>query len=114
MIEMRYDIDSNKRDPRDMILWNTADYYGLTYHDEMLGNGVPSFHIQDTAVAMNHFNGAVNPWGRKRSCLSTSRTANGPFANPCKRRKSVSNWMHIGFVLVDGRKCQSPTRTQFI
>lgn len=105
MIEMRYDIDSNKRDPRDMILWNTTDYYGLTYHDEMLGNGVPSFHIQDTAVAMNHFNGAYEIHGGGKDLVYPHHELQMALLQILTRRKkSVSNWMHIGFVLVNGKK----------
>ncbi|MDQ5868960.1 MAG: class I tRNA ligase family protein [Thermoproteota archaeon] len=105
MIEMRYDIDSNKRDPRDMILWNTTDYYGLTYHDEMLGNGVPSFHIQDTAVAMHHFNGVYEIHGGGKDLVYPHHELQLALLQTLtKRKKSVSNWVHIGFVVVDGKK----------
>src|SRR4029078_3478936 len=105
MIEMRYDIDSNKRDPRDMILWNTTDYYGVTYHDEMLGNGVPSFHIQDTAVAMNHFDGGYEVHGGGKYLVYPHHDLQMALLQIlAKRKNSVSNWMHIGFVLIDGKK----------
>ncbi|MDP9197019.1 MAG: class I tRNA ligase family protein [Thermoproteota archaeon] len=105
MTEMRYDIDINKRDPRDMILWNTTDYYGLTYHDATLGDGVPSSHIQDTAVAMHHFNGMYEIHGGGKDLLYPHHEIQLALLQTLtKRKKPVSDWIHVGFVLVDGIK----------
>ena len=53
----RYDIDINKRNITDIFLWNTSDTYGTEYDDKVLGDGTPWWHMQDTTVAMFHFNG---------------------------------------------------------
>lgn len=105
MMAMRYDIDTNKRDPRDIILWSTTDHYGLTFNDGILGNGVPSFHIQDTAVAIYHFNGTYDIQGGGKDLIYPHHELQMALLQTLtKREKPVSNWIHIGFVLVDGKK----------
>ncbi len=105
MMEMRYDIDINKRDPRDMILWNTTDYFGLTYNDKILGNGIPTFHVQDTAVAMYHFNGIYEIQGGGKDLLYPHHEVQMALLQTLTRRKQpVSHWIHIGLILVKGKK----------
>ena len=46
----RLDISPGKHNPSDILLWNAVDDFDEKYSDEILGNGVPWWHMQDSSI----------------------------------------------------------------
>jgi cysteinyl-tRNA synthetase len=101
----RYDIDINKRNITDIFLWNTSDNYGTEFNDKILGDGTPWWHMQDTAVAMFHFNGnyEMHVGGTDlryphHEVLLSNLMALSQKENP------VKCWVHVGILDIENEK----------
>ncbi len=95
----RYDIDINKRNSTDIFLWNTSDYYGTEFNDKLLGNGTPWWHIQDTAVAMFHFNGNYDMHiGGIDLCYPHHEVILSNLMALSHKEKPVKSWVHVGLL----------------
>lgn len=101
----RYDIDINKRNITDIFLWNTSDTYGTEYDDEVLGNGTPWWHMQDTAVAMFHFNGNYDIHvGGIDLCYPHHEVILSNLIALSQKQKPVACWMHVGILDIENAK----------
>ena len=101
----RYDIDINKRNITDIFLWNTSDTYGTEYDDEVLGNGTPWWHMQDTAVAMFHFNGNYDIHvGGIDLCYPHHEVILSNLIALSQKQKPVACWMHVGILDTENAK----------
>ena len=101
----RYDIDINKRNITDIFLWNTSDAYGTEYDDEVLGNGTPWWHMQDTAVAMFHFNGNYDIHvGGIDLCYPHHEVILSNLIALSQKQKPVACWMHVGILDIENAK----------
>ena len=105
LLDQRYDIDINKRNVTDIFLWNTSDSYGIEFNDKILGDGTPWWHMQDTAVAMFHFNGNYDVhlggidlcYPHHEILLSTLMALSG-------KKRPVKCWMHVGILDIENEK----------
>jgi cysteinyl-tRNA synthetase len=100
----RVDVDEYEKDSaRDFALWKAAKP-GETFWDTAIGRGRPGWHIECSAMAMEylgdsfdlHAGGEDLMFPHHENEIAQSETAtHKPFAR---------HWMHVRFLLVDGRK----------
>ena len=103
--DQRYDIDINKRNSTDIFLWNTGDYFGSEYKDKFLGDGTPWWHMQDTAVAMFHFNGNYDMHvGGIDLCYPHHEIILSNLIALSRKQKPVKSWVHVGILDVGNAK----------
>ncbi|HSA72577.1 MAG TPA: class I tRNA ligase family protein [Nitrososphaeraceae archaeon] len=101
----RYDIDINKRNVTDIFLWNTSDNYGTQYNDRIFGNGSPWWHIQDTAVAIFHFNGNYDIHiGGVDLCYPHHEVLRALLMAISHKKNPVKCWMHVGILDIESTK----------
>jgi cysteinyl-tRNA synthetase len=101
----RYDIDINKLNITDIFLWNTSDTYGTEYDDKHLGNGTPWWHLQDTAVAMFHFNGNYDMHvGGIDLCYPHHEVILSNLIALSQKEKPVGCWVHVGILDIENAK----------
>ena len=101
----RYDIDINKRNITDIFLWNTSDTYGTEYDDKVLGDGTPWWHMQDTAVAMFHFNGNYDIHvGGIDLCYPHHEVILSNLIALSQKQKPVACWIHVGILDIENAK----------
>ena len=101
----RYDIDINKRNITDIFLWNTSDYYGIEFNDKILGDGTPWWHMQDTAVAMFHFNGNYEMHvGGIDLCYPHHEVLLSNLMALSRKEKPVRCWAHVGILDIENEK----------
>jgi cysteinyl-tRNA synthetase len=99
----RLELCSSKRNPEDFSLWRKFDK-GLGW-DSPWGYGRPGWHIEDTAISMEHFGenydihgGAselIFPHHEAEIAQAEALTGKAPF---------VRFWLHTGLLSVEGRK----------
>jgi cysteinyl-tRNA synthetase len=105
LVNSRVDIAPGKRNPNDILLWNGSDDFGQKYYDDLLGVGVPWWHIQDSSVAMSIFNGIYDMHGgatelvypHHESLLAQLRVLTS-------KQQPVKIWNHVGLVNINGKK----------
>ncbi len=99
----RVDIDTNKRDPLDFVLWKRAKE-GEPSWDSAFGPGRPGWHIECSAMSSSllgshfdiHGGGADLQFPHHENEIAQSEGASGA--------RFVDMWMHNGFVRVDDEK----------
>ena len=100
----RVDVDEYEKDSaRDFALWK-ATKPGETSWDTPIGRGRPGWHIECSAMAMEylgdsfdlHAGGEDLMFPHHENEIAQSETATG--------RLFARHWMHVRFLLVDGRK----------
>ncbi|HVY05021.1 MAG TPA: cysteine--tRNA ligase [Burkholderiales bacterium] len=99
----RVDVDPNKRDPLDFVLWKSAKS-GEPYWDSPWGKGRPGWHIECSAMSErllgDHFDlhggGQDLQFPHHENEIAQSEGAHG--------HTFVNYWMHNGFVRVDDEK----------
>jgi len=105
LTNQRYDIDINKRNITDIFLWNTSDTYGTEYDDKHLGDGTPWWHMQDTAVAMFHFNGNYDMHvGGIDLCYPHHEVLLSNLIALSQKEKPVGCWVHVGILDIENEK----------
>ncbi len=100
----RVDVDEYEKDSaRDFALWK-APKPGETAWDTAIGRGRPGWHIECSAMAMNflgesfdlHCGGEDLMFPHHENEIAQSETAT--------HKQFARHWMHVRFLLVDGRK----------
>lgn len=99
----RVEVDSQKNDPLDFVLWKKAKP-GEPAWDSPWGQGRPGWHIECSAMTKRclgdtfdiHGGGMDLPFPHHQNEIAQSEAANG-----CKY---VNTWMHVGFVNVNREK----------
>jgi cysteinyl-tRNA synthetase len=100
----RVDVDEYEKDSaRDFALWKAAKP-GETSWDTPIGRGRPGWHIECSAMAMEylgesfdlHAGGEDLMFPHHENEIAQSETATG--------KEFAHHWMHVRFLLVDGRK----------
>jgi cysteinyl-tRNA synthetase len=103
--DYRYDIDINKRNITDIFLWNTSDNYGTEFNDKILGDGTPWWHMQDTAVAMFHFNGSYDIHvGGIDLCYPHHEVLLSNLMALSRKKRPVKCWVHVGILDIENEK----------
>ena len=99
----RVEVDANKRDPLDFVLWKSAKP-GEPYWDSPWGEGRPGWHIECSAMSERflgehfdiHGGGQDLQFPHHENEIAQSEGAHG--------HVFVNYWMHNGFVRVDDEK----------
>jgi cysteinyl-tRNA synthetase len=99
----RVEVDENKRNPFDFVLWKSAKP-GEPFWPSPWGNGRPGWHIECSAMATcclgNHFDihggGMDLQFPHHENEIAQSEAATG--------ETFVNTWMHNGFVRIDDEK----------
>ena len=99
----RVDIESNKEDPLDFVLWKKAKSNEPSWSSPW-GEGRPGWHIECSAMSnhfiSNHFD--IHGGGMDLTFPHhENEIAQSEGANNCK---FVDTWMHVGFVNIDDEK----------
>ncbi|MBS9779850.1 MAG: cysteine--tRNA ligase [Moraxellaceae bacterium] len=99
----RIDVDDNKRNPFDFVLWKSAKE-GEPQWQSPWGNGRPGWHIECSAMSQKclgktfdiHGGGHDLQFPHHENEIAQSEASTGcTYAN---------NWIHVGFINVDGEK----------
>ena len=103
MAGARVDVESNKEDPLDFVLWKRAKT-GEPKWSSPWGDGRPGWHIECSAMSnhfiSNHFD--IHGGGMDLTFPHhENEIAQSEGANNCK---FVNTWMHVGFVNIDDEK----------
>jgi cysteinyl-tRNA synthetase len=100
----RVDVDPDKRDPRDFLLWRKAGADHILKWSSPWGPGYPGWHLECSAMSMRyigetldiHGGGLENQFPHHESEIAQSECATDkPF---------VRYWIHNNMVTVDGQK----------
>ena len=101
----RLDISPRKHNPSDILLWNSVDDFDEKYSDDILGNGVPWWHMQDSSIAISNFNGHYDIHGGAVDLIyphHESHRAQLQVLTSCER--PVKYWTHVGLLTVGSKK----------
>lgn len=100
----RLDIGPNKKSQKDIMLWNCSDNFYFSW-DSKFGRGIPWWHMQDTAVAIENFGTSYDIHGGARELLYPHHEAHlVQYKLLTKTENPVKIWMHVGLVLSKGEK----------
>lgn len=100
----RLDIGPGKKNPEDIMLWNCTDDFDFSWKSE-LGEGIPWWHMQDTAVAMDNFGKNYDIHGGARELLYPHHEAHlAQYQLLSGSDVPVNVWVHVGLVLSNGEK----------
>ncbi len=104
----RVEVDSNKRDPMDFVLWKSVKPNEPSW-DSPWGKGRPGWHIECSAMSSHHLGEHFDIHGGGQDLqfphheneIAQSEAAHSHDGKPCQM---VNYWMHNGFVRVDDEK----------
>jgi len=100
----RLDIGPGKKNPEDIMLWNCTDEFDFSWKSE-LGEGIPWWHMQDTAVAIENFGKNYDIHGGARELLYPHHEAHlAQYQLLSGSDTPVKSWVHVGLVLSGGEK----------
>ena len=100
----RLDIGPGKKNPGDIMVWNCTDDFDFSWKSE-LGDGLPWWHMQDTAVAMENFGKNYDVHGGARELLYPHHEAHlAQYQLLSGSETPVKAWVHVGLVLSEGEK----------
>lgn len=100
----RLDIGPGKKNPEDIMLWNCTEDFDFSWKSE-LGDGIPWWHMQDTAVAMENFGKSYDIHGGARELLYPHHEAHlAQYQLLSGSEAPVKTWVHVGLVLSEGEK----------
>jgi cysteinyl-tRNA synthetase len=100
----RLDTGPGKKSQEDIMLWNCTDYFEFSWESKF-GKGVPWWHMQDTAVAIENFGKNYDIHGGARELVYPHHEAHlAQYQLLSGSQMPVKTWMHVGLVLADGQK----------
>ena len=100
----RMDIGPNKKNQEDFMLWNCSEDFGFSWNGDF-GNGVPWWHIQDTAVAFENFGSHYDIHGGAKELVYPHHEAHlAQYEALTGIENPVQRWMYVGLVLSNGDK----------
>ena len=100
----RLDIGPGKKNQEDIMLWNCTDDFDFSWESD-LGKGIPWWHMQDTAVAVENFGNNYDIHGGARELLYPHHEAHlAQYGLLTDSKEPVRAWVHVGLVLSDGEK----------
>ena len=100
----RLDIGPGKKNPEDIMLWNCTDDFDFSWKSE-LGEGIPWWHMQDSAVTMENFGKNYDIHGGARELLYPHHEAHlAQYQLLSGSEVPVKAWVHVGLVLFEGEK----------
>ncbi|MHB8603502.1 MAG: class I tRNA ligase family protein [Nitrosotalea sp.] len=100
----RLDIGPGKKNQEDIMLWNCTDDFDFSWKSEF-GQGVPWWHMQDTAVAFENFGKNYDIHGGARELLYPHHEAHlAQYQLLSGSETPVKAWVHVGLVMSGGEK----------
>ena len=100
----RLDIGPNKKNQEDIMLWNCSEDFGFSWNSKF-GKGIPWWHIQDTAVAIENFDRNYDIHGGARGLSYPHHEAHlAQYRLITGSDNPVKIWMHVGLVVSNGEK----------
>src|SRR2546427_7884464 len=100
----RMDIGPNKKNQEDIMLWNCSEDFGFSWNSQF-GKGIPWWHIQDTAVAIENFDRNYDIHGGARELSYPHHEAHlAQYRLITGSDNPIKIWMHVGLVLSNGEK----------
>jgi cysteinyl-tRNA synthetase len=100
----RVEIDEDKRNPMDFILWK-AEKPNEPSWDSPWGKGRPGWHIEDTAITTKYFGDQYDIHGGARDLIFPHHESEIAIAESATGKKPfVRYWLHTGFLNVEGEK----------
>lgn len=99
----RVDIDANKKNPLDFVLWKSAKP-GEPKWDSPWGEGRPGWHIECSAMSKKYLGEAIDIHGGGED-LAFPHHENEIAQSEGLSGKTFSNyWLHIGFLQIENKK----------
>ncbi|HWG21033.1 MAG TPA: cysteine--tRNA ligase [Terracidiphilus sp.] len=100
----RVDVDEYERDSaRDFALWKAAKP-GETAWDSPLGRGRPGWHIECSAMAMEYLGESFDLHAGGEDLMFPHHENEIAQSETVTHKPLARHWMHVRFLLVDGRK----------
>src|SRR5574340_195324 len=100
----RLDIGPGKKNQEDIMLWNCTEDFDFSWESD-LGKGIPWWHMQDTAVAIENFGKNYDIHGGARELLYPHHEAHlAQYELLTDSEEPVRAWVHVGLVLSGGEK----------
>ncbi len=99
----RVEVDENKRDPLDFVLWKSAKA-GEPSWDSQWGPGRPGWHIECSAMSTQQFGPHFDIHGGGQDLQFPHHENEIAQSEACTGHKYVNYWMHNGFVRVNEEK----------
>ncbi|MGH7862438.1 MAG: cysteine--tRNA ligase [Candidatus Dormibacteraceae bacterium] len=100
----RIAIDSNKRNPADFLLWKEAGPRRLQVWDSPWGLGFPGWHIECSAMSLDHFPGGIDVHTGGVDLVFPHHEDEIAQSEPVHGGQVVSYWIHGEHLLMGGRK----------
>jgi len=100
----RVDLDEYEKDSaRDFALWKAAKP-GETFWDTAIGRGRPGWHIECSAMAMEYLGDSFDFHAGGEDLMFPHHENEIAQSESATHKPFVRHWMHVRFLLVDGRK----------
>jgi cysteinyl-tRNA synthetase len=100
----RVDVDEYEKDSaRDFALWKAAKP-GETSWDTAIGQGRPGWHIECSAMAMEYLGDSFDLHAGGEDLMFPHHENEIAQSESVTHKPFVRHWMHVRFLLVDGRK----------
>jgi cysteinyl-tRNA synthetase len=100
----RVDVDEYEKDSaRDFALWKAAKP-GETSWDTAIGRGRPGWHIECSAMAMEYLGESFDLHGGGEDLMFPHHENEIAQSESVTHKQFARHWMHVRFLLVDGRK----------
>ena len=102
----RIDIDTNKRNPKDFVLWFTNSKFGeqAMMWDSPWGRGYPGWHIECSAMSMYYLGEQFDIHCGGIDAIPVHHTNEIAQSEAATGKKWVNYWMHGEFLLSDKGK----------
>lgn len=102
----RIDVDSNKRNPKDFVLWFTKSKFGdqAMMWDSPWGRGYPGWHIECSAMSMYYLGEQFDIHCGGIDAIPVHHTNEIAQSEAATGKKWVNYWMHGEFLLTEKGK----------
>ncbi|OGN06389.1 MAG: cysteine--tRNA ligase [Candidatus Yanofskybacteria bacterium RIFCSPHIGHO2_01_FULL_45_42] len=101
----RVEVETNKRDPKDFVLWKAQNYAYEPSWKSPWGMGRPGWHIEDTAISEKSLGQQYDIHGGAVDLLFPHHEAEiAQMEALSAKRPFVKYWLHTGFLTVNGEK----------
>jgi len=100
----RVDVDEYEKDSaRDFALWKAAKP-GETFWETVIGSGRPGWHIECSAMAMEYLGESLDLHAGGEDLMFPHHENEIAQSETATHKQFARHWMHVRFLLVDGRK----------
>lgn len=102
----RIDVDSNKKNPKDFVLWFTKSKFGeqAMMWDSPWGRGYPGWHIECSAMSMHYLGEQFDIHCGGIDAIPVHHTNEIAQSEAATGKKWVNYWMHGEFLLTEKGK----------